>query len=366
MRFADSSIMLVTKQPVMRRFWYPIMPMSYLDEGPKGFVLLGYPIVLWKNQEGKPAAVFDRCPHRSAKLSLGWVTDGRVVCPYHGWEFDCSGQCQSVPQIGDKVPNRNLRVQAFHCEERYGYAWVALEDPLYELPVFDESTAEGFRQIDEFYEKWNCAGLRLMENSFDAAHIAFVHRDSFGDINNPIPARGEITRTEHSFYMDMYAAVDNEKIDKSVLQMEDATTVRKTRTTYFPPMIRRSRIEYPNGLVHAIVTCATPIDDGSSQIVQFCFRNDTEAEVPAESVVAFDRRVVEEDKAVLESTCYDTPIDMKRRAELHMFSDRPGMLIREIVLKLLKDHGEEESQLPDESLGSVHYGSRPLPDGVVD
>ena len=37
--------MLVTRQPVLRRFWYAVMPMARLDTGPQPFTLLGEAIV---------------------------------------------------------------------------------------------------------------------------------------------------------------------------------------------------------------------------------------------------------------------------------------------------------------------------------
>ena len=39
--------MLNTKQPVLRRFWYALMPLEHLKDGPKPFTLLGEPIVLF-------------------------------------------------------------------------------------------------------------------------------------------------------------------------------------------------------------------------------------------------------------------------------------------------------------------------------
>ena len=60
--------MLVTQQPVLRRFWYALMPISMLDDGPKPFTLLGEHLVLWKGADGKPAALQDRCCHHTAKL----------------------------------------------------------------------------------------------------------------------------------------------------------------------------------------------------------------------------------------------------------------------------------------------------------
>jgi hypothetical protein len=84
--------------------------------------------------------------------------------------------------------------------------------------------------------------------------------------------------------------------------------------------------QYPNGLVHIIVNTMTPIDDGTSQMVQFCLRNDTEADTAAADVVAFDRAVTLEDKRILESTDYDVPLVLNR--EEHMLTDQPGILIR--------------------------------------
>ena len=72
--------MLVTRQKVLRRFWYAIMPMAQLDAGPQPFTLLGEPIVLWKGAGGKPHALRDRCCHRTAKLSKGFVdSDGNFA-----------------------------------------------------------------------------------------------------------------------------------------------------------------------------------------------------------------------------------------------------------------------------------------------
>jgi len=38
---------------------------------------------------------FRKFPARS--LHLGWVEEDAIRCVYHGWEFDCSGQCVDQP-----------------------------------------------------------------------------------------------------------------------------------------------------------------------------------------------------------------------------------------------------------------------------
>lgn len=57
------------------------------------------------------------------------------------------------------------------------------------LPVPDipEASDRQFRYIPEFYEVWHCAGLWLMENSFDNAHPNFVHSSTFGIEQKPFP-----------------------------------------------------------------------------------------------------------------------------------------------------------------------------------
>ena len=91
--------MLNTRQPVLRNFWYAAVPVAKLDEGPKPFRILGQDIVLFLDATGEPAALEDRCCHRTAKLSKGWVRNGHIVCGYHGWEYDGSGKLVNIPQF---------------------------------------------------------------------------------------------------------------------------------------------------------------------------------------------------------------------------------------------------------------------------
>ncbi len=336
--------MLVMQQPVLRRFWYPVMPAAHLAEGPKPFRLLGQDLVLWL-AEGEAVALEDRCCHRTAKLSRGMCERGRLVCGYHGWEYDPAGMVVRVPQGGggEDRPTR-MGVKRFHAALRYGYVWVALEEPLYALPDFEEADQPGFRQIDQFYEVWECAGLRLMENSFDNAHIAFVHRASFGDQARPEPAGLDLTVLADGFVTNTSVPVVNSELQKANLRINSDETVRHMQGRWYMPFVRKLRITYPNGLVHSIVTAAAPIDDRSSQIVQFCFRSDTEADAPAADIIKFDRQVTNEDRYILESSEFDVPLD-QTGAEFSMGSDRPGIMMRRMLRELLATHNETESRL---------------------
>ena len=91
--------MLVTKEEVFKRFWYPVMPVARISEQPQSFELLGQKLVLWLNEDGTAVVASDRCCHRSAQLSKGRVIEGNIVCPYHGWRYNSKGTCVEVPQL---------------------------------------------------------------------------------------------------------------------------------------------------------------------------------------------------------------------------------------------------------------------------
>jgi len=146
--------MLTAQQLTLRKFWYAAIPLDQLRDGPQPFRLMGEDIVLFLDHDGEPAALRDRCRHRTSRLSKGWCEEGRVVCAYHGWTYDRTGYLVRIPQFDAEAPLPQLAVQAYNCASRYGYAWVALDEPL--QPIFDipEDRDPGFRRIFQFYQTW--------------------------------------------------------------------------------------------------------------------------------------------------------------------------------------------------------------------
>lgn len=334
--------MLNTRQPVLRRFWYATVPVASLAAGPKPFTLLGENIVLFLGAEGAPAALADRCCHRTAKLSKGWVKDGQIVCAYHGWSYDSSGKLAAIPQFPAEQPLPEARASAYHAKERYGYVWVALDKPLADIPDVPESSMPGYRQIHQFYDKWNTSSLRLMENSFDNAHFAFVHKGTFGDTNRPKPEKYEIIETDYGFEAETLVEVVNPPHAARITGTTNPVTTRHMRNKWFMPFCRRLDMEYPSGIRHIIFNCATPIDDGSIQVVQILYRNDAETDCSTQELIDWDAAIIAEDKDALESTDPDAIVDMSRKLEMHMPSDRPGMIMRRRLFELLQSHGEIE------------------------
>ena len=87
--------------------WYPLNVVDTMDPArPHKMYLLGLNLVAWndgitvdgRKQIGAWRVFEDMCPHRLGPLSEGRVEeDGNLLCSYHGWRFDGTGGCASLP-----------------------------------------------------------------------------------------------------------------------------------------------------------------------------------------------------------------------------------------------------------------------------
>lgn len=326
--------MLVTQVPAFRRFWYPVTFAEDLATGPLARRVLGEDIVVWATADGV-AAAHDQCPHRSSKLSIGWVDDGCVVCPYHGWRFGADGKATHIPQLDEGLPMPpKAALRSVHATERYGVVWVALEEPLGGIPDLGEYAGTGYRFVRQFDEVWAAAAPRLVDNSFDPAHVAYVHRNTFGTPANARIDVPEVEYTDEGLMSRAVIPVENHlDVAQRTTGIGEAKTVRTTVSRFVAPFLRVMSITYPNGLNHVLVTGICPVDDGRLRLVQWALRNDTEADVPAADVVAFDRAVTLEDQALLEMTNPDYELELTDLA--HIKVDRGTIAVRKIYREIV-------------------------------
>jgi phenylpropionate dioxygenase-like ring-hydroxylating dioxygenase large terminal subunit len=137
-------------------------------------------LVVFRDENGEPVALRDRCMHRNSRLSPGKVRDGRLQCPYHGWEYDRSGQVVAVPAEGEYFQQNSAR-----CAKRYdvceqdGYVYVRLSNTVdvqpFAMPHYGETGWETVRVINRFENSVvNCA-----ENFIDIPHTVSVHPGVF-------------------------------------------------------------------------------------------------------------------------------------------------------------------------------------------
>ncbi|WP_411691742.1 Rieske 2Fe-2S domain-containing protein [Acinetobacter gandensis] len=72
--------------------WYVACTSKELKKDqPFAATLYGKKIVLFRQKDGRAAALLDQCVHRGVPLSEGKVKNGCVSCPYHGWSYQADG-----------------------------------------------------------------------------------------------------------------------------------------------------------------------------------------------------------------------------------------------------------------------------------
>ena len=70
----------------------------FLDEIPIALFRINDKVHAWDN----------RCPHRGASLSDGYISEKTIQCKYHLWEFDVNKRCS--------VDNKNIKVKSFELK----------------------------------------------------------------------------------------------------------------------------------------------------------------------------------------------------------------------------------------------------------
>ena len=165
----------------LRNTWYIAAQPSEVGVVPLGRSFLGEPVVLFRDAQGRAAALADRCCHRGLPLSLGQVIGGRLQCGYHGLEFDADGTCVRVPGQARVPPGAGVR--SYPVIERDGWVWIWMGDPdgADSGLVPDLSWRENQEwAVVEQYRRVECAYELLIDIQLDNTHAPFVHPDTLG------------------------------------------------------------------------------------------------------------------------------------------------------------------------------------------
>ena len=145
---------------------------------------LGEEIVAWCDERGRVCVADAVCPHLGSSLAPevgSRVCEGRLVCPFHGFEYDTTGRCVATPYA---LPPKSARLKVYPTREIEGmvFGWWGLRGrpPQWELP---DVPSRSRTQAGE--NRWT--GLRFhtirfpghpqetTENSVDLAHLRYVH-----------------------------------------------------------------------------------------------------------------------------------------------------------------------------------------------
>jgi vanillate O-demethylase monooxygenase subunit len=335
--------MLANTDPALRRAWHPVARSNEVTTTPRPTRLLGEDWVLVRlpDADGDDrttlAAFVDRCPHRLAPLSAGWVDGTTLRCGYHGWCYDAAGVCREIPSLGESehVPPRAKATVPAGLAERHGMVFLAPEPPLAELLDVPEADDPAFMHgaLEPISARVG-AGL-MIDNFLDMAHFPFVHAATIG---TPESATFELTVERCGLGMNVHSRhpFPNREDPGVAAGIRPLLQERVLEYRYRAPFSICLRIDYVEaGGTNVLDFYVQPEDDDRARIYTSVHRNDLDGDDArlAESV-AFERKILDED-LLLQERYRDRRIPLDPTTEVHVKADRMTIELRRILAELV-------------------------------
>ncbi|KAG2436165.1 hypothetical protein HYH02_011669 [Chlamydomonas schloesseri] len=281
------------------RQWYPVAPLDTLDPTrPHPFTLLGQELVLWRDGGGTWRAFRDACPHRLAPLSEGRIeADGTLLCAYHGWRFDGSGGCTTIPNFTDEAAHAKATGSRRACATAYptrhlgGLLWVwgsggpgaeaeaAAKQPM--LPPEIQEDGSGAPGVDA--PGWSFRDLPyghvyFVENVVDPAHVPVSHHKVAGDRYRDL---------KKAFRMELSRPVTRDGGFEVTIPNPWRSDVQTSSTAFYPPSHVRIQQNHHNGSTTILALYSTPTVPGWTRHVGMQLRKEAPGGGPQGSGIAF-------------------------------------------------------------------------------
>ncbi len=214
---ADPTSSSSTTRPLHQN-WFPVSITTALrPDRPNAIQLLSQKLVLYRDGDDTWVCLADRCSHRFAPLSEGRLISSRssesnssssgggsvddksscascssIQCAYHGWQFDSTGNCITVPQSPSSSASSTKAkpIPTFPCREESGMIWVwgdsnpttfdmAKSIPLPISPLVQRAYSN--YGADACFMRDLPYGCELLgENLLDLSHLPFSHHNVGG------------------------------------------------------------------------------------------------------------------------------------------------------------------------------------------
>lgn len=197
---------------VLRPSWHAVAHVHQLRET-GSFVtadIVGEPVIVVRDKDGKIAAFSNVCRHRGAQLLNGCGVAKAIVCPYHTWAYNLDGTLRGAPHMNkiEGFDRKSIRLAPFATEVWNGFVFVNLDpdaEPLAPQVAGLEQTVAPFE-----FAKWESVPWQTrqadwnwkasLENFSEAYHHVGVHRESIGKVSPAENARYVESNDNYSLF----------------------------------------------------------------------------------------------------------------------------------------------------------------------
>lgn len=252
-----------------KKNWYPIALEKYTDKkNPFKFTLLGENLVIWWDHKNKKwNSMIDKCPHKLVPLSEGRINNnGNIECPYHGWTFNCTGNCISIPHHPNYKIKKHFNGKAYYTTNKQGIIWIWPENieinkkpPDKKLiPICKELDDKNTFYLDTFSDLPYDYTL-LVENVLDISHVPYTHHGSQGLRKNAYPIKYKKKLFSN------FGIILNHNL--SVIPGSYNNNISLNSVTYFQaPCYQYTKVENKHIKI-LLASYAVPINEGYSRVI---------------------------------------------------------------------------------------------------
>ena len=249
---------------MLKDYWYIACPTRKLKSQPLALEIFGQRLVFFRDEKGCPQAMDDCCPHRHAPLSAGKVVDGKLTCPYHGWQFHGTGELAEIPYAADERP-QDCAIPAYACVEQDGYVWICPGEktPKHAPMAFPHLSKPGWTSF-RMQTLFNANVEACLENFLDCPHATHVHRYWF---RTPVarPVKAIVEMLEDGAVTEYFEEPREKSLVWSLLSPGKATAMTHT-DRYIIPATSRVDYEFADGKAYSITSSCTPVDDSHTRV----------------------------------------------------------------------------------------------------
>lgn len=144
------------------------------------------PVAVVRQKDGSLRAFVNICRHRSAELLSGIGHASRIVCPYHAWSYELSGELSMAPFMGPHFDKAGICLPQLRLDVWEGWIYVtgdAAVAPITQRLAPLSARIADYRMADHVMvwrslEVWACNWKTLAENFTESYHLFSSHRDS--------------------------------------------------------------------------------------------------------------------------------------------------------------------------------------------
>ncbi|MDH4046540.1 MAG: aromatic ring-hydroxylating dioxygenase subunit alpha [Gammaproteobacteria bacterium] len=241
-------------------YWYIACPTGRLRGKPIVVNLLSRNIVLFRDADGLPVALENRCAHRGMPLADGKVVGGRLQCSYHGWCYDRTGCVVHVPSqsFSDGCRNESA-IRRYRCCEQDGYIWVCpgvepRQETPQKFPFLGEHGWTSFR----LYNRFEAPVESCLENFLDCPHATFVHRSWFRSPTDR-EVRCRVSALEDGAVAEYFDEPRERSLVWSLLSPQQGGMQHSDR--FIAPAMSRVDYVFSEDRHYTITSSCTPVND---------------------------------------------------------------------------------------------------------